>query len=203
VPIGLPDDVIARIPPLSLAIDIGANVGAVTGQLAGRVTTAGRVWAIEPVPRNVARLTALAGQNHLPIDVLSVAAGTADGSVELRLADQSGWASVTTSWIDAGRLTVPVRSLDSLIAERQPRWPLSFIKIDVQAYEPEVLAGARETLAYWRPLLYVEFADPDLRDRGSSSRELLALFAAEGYRPDADYRDRPLDGVVTDLLLTR
>lgn len=203
VPCGLPRSVQERIPAGSLAIDVGANVGTVTGQLAERVREGGRVWAIEPVPRNVARLAELAERNALPIDVLAVAAGAADGAVELRLADaeHSGWASATASWINAGRLRVPVRSIDSLMAERRPALPLLFVKIDVEGYEAEVFHGARETLEAARPLVYVEFNDLILRDRGSSSRELLGLFADAGYSPAPAYRDRSLDGDVVDLLL--
>ena len=203
VPMGLPRDVLGRIPAGTLAIDVGANVGIVTGQLALRVASTGRVWAVEPIPRNVSRLSRFTETNRLPIDVFPVAAGAQDGELDLRLpdAEQSGYASATASWIDAGRLTVPLRSIDSLIAERRPHWRLSFVKIDVEGYEAEVLEGARETLAASRPLVYAEFNDIVLRDRGSSSLEVLERFAAAAYRPIESHRVLPLEGRVVDLLL--
>jgi FkbM family methyltransferase len=205
VPSGLPPSVVARVPPGTLAIDVGANIGTVSGQLARAVRDRGRVWSIEPVPRNVERLTELAERNRLPIDVIPVAAGEADGDLALRLPEdgRSGWASATASWIESGRLTVPMRSVDSLVAERRPPWPVSLVKIDVEGYEAEVLAGAAETLATWRPRLYVEFNDLAQVDRGASSRELLERLAAAGYVPADRWRDtaRRLDGAVVDVLL--
>jgi Methyltransferase FkbM domain len=82
----------------------------------------------------------------------------------------------------APRPKVPVQSLDSLVAEHGSEGRLVLIKIDVEGYESQVLAGATETLARFRPLLYVEFNDQILRDAGSSSIELLGRFLDSGYR---------------------
>jgi FkbM family methyltransferase len=48
---------------------------------------------------------------------------------------------------------------DSLFAEHGSEGRPVLIKIDVEGYESQVLAGATETLARFRPLLYVEFND--------------------------------------------
>jgi FkbM family methyltransferase len=194
------------VHPGDWAIDIGANIGIVTGQLAARVGSAGHIWAIEPIPRNTACLTDLCERNGLKmIWTFGVALGSGDGTVELRLPPPggSGWASVTASWIDADKITVPVRSLDSLMAEHGSPGRLALIKIDVEGYEPNVLAGAMETVARFQPLLYVEFNDVILRDAGSSSVELLARFQGAGYRivDGDDSAAERLHMRVVDLLL--
>src|SRR5262249_23192283 len=51
------------------------------------------------------------------------------------------------------------------------------IKIDVEGFEREVLAGARATVATHRPTLYVE------NDRPQHQREIIALLDEMGYRP--------------------
>ena len=206
VHVGLPGDVLAMVGPGDWAIDIGANVGVVTGQLAARVGASGHVWAIEPVPRNSACLKALCESNDLKmIRTFEMALGAENGTVSLRLPPpgNSAVASVTASWINADKITVPVRSLDSLVAEHGIEGRLSLIKIDVEGYESQVLAGATETLARFRPLLYVEFNDEILRDAGSSSMELLGRFQASGYRAvDAvGSTAARLDMRVVDLLL--
>jgi FkbM family methyltransferase len=186
VHLGLPSDALGRVGPGDWAIDIGANIGVVTGQLAARVGDSGHVWAIEPVPRNIECLRDLRERNGLKmVRTFGVALGAVDGTVTLRLPPpgHSGWASVTASWIDADEITVPVRSLDSLVAEHGSEGRLALIKIDVEGYESEVLAGATETLRRFGPLLYVEFNDVILQDAGSSSVELLGRFRDAGYRP--------------------
>src|SRR3954454_23814205 len=55
----LPQDVVERIPAGTTAIDAGANIGIVTGQLCRAVGPQGRVHAIEPLPANVRRLREL------------------------------------------------------------------------------------------------------------------------------------------------
>jgi len=139
------------------------------------------------------------------IRTFEMALGAENGTVSLRLPPpgNSAVASVTASWINADKITVPVRSLDSLVAEHGIEGRLSLIKIDVEGYESQVLAGATDTLARFRPLLYVEFNDEILRDAGSSSMELLGRFQASGYRAvDAvGSTAARLDMRVVDLLL--
>ena len=206
VDIGLPTRVLDLVDPGDWVIDLGANIGVVTGQLASRIGASGRVWAIEPVPRNIERLHELQDQNDLGmIRIFELAIGAADGDVTLGLPPpgSSGWASATASWINAGQLTVSGRSLDSLIRETGEHQRLALIKIDVEGYEPHVLAGALDTLARLKPMLYVEFNDPILRDAGTSSIELLDRFAEVGYGVAADFvrASRRLDRNVVDLLL--
>lgn len=205
VHLGLPSDVLRRLGPGDWAIDVGANIGVVTGQLAARVGAAGHVWAIEPVPWNAQRLKDLRERNHLEmIRTFDVALGAADGTVTLRLPPpgSSGWASVTASWINADEIVVPLRSLDSLVSELGVDGELALIKIDVEGFESEVLAGAAETLARFRPLLYVEFNDEILRDAGSSSIDLLSRFESAGYRASGgEVTEAWLEMRVVDLLL--
>lgn len=206
VSLGLTRDVLMRVGPGDWAIDVGANIGIVTGQLAARVGDEGHVWAIEPVPRNSECLRDVRQRNSLNmITTFDVAAGAEDGTVTLRLPPPGGsaWASVTASWINADSIAVPVRSLDSLVAEHGSQGRLALIKIDVEGYESQVLRGATETLARFRPLLQVEFNDQILRDSGSSSVDLLGEFQNAGYRTVDKESCTPerLQMRVVDLLL--
>jgi len=58
---------------------------------------------------------------------------------------------------------------------------VSFIKIDVQGYEPFVIEGAKETISKHRPYLFVEFEDHMLIPNGSSDDELKQQIEALGY----------------------
>jgi len=73
----------------------------------------------------------------------------------------------------------------------------------VEGFEPQVLEGAAETLGAMRPAVMCEFNDIVLKDAGSSSAELLAIFERLGYRPSVECQAASTDmaGKVVDLLL--
>jgi FkbM family methyltransferase len=201
----LPAPVAARVAPGSMAVDCGANIGIITSQLCERVGPTGKVWAVEPVAANAARLRWLAERNGLgQLEVLELAVGAADGTATLGLAapGRSGWASITKSWDVEATVEVPVRSLDGLLAERRDRPAVGFLKIDVEGFEFEVLDGAETVLQADRPAVYCEFNDVLLRDRGRSSAELLDRFASLGYAPAGPAPSAAtLTGSVVNLLL--
>jgi len=134
--------------PEVLALDVGANIGAMTGALA---TRAGQVWAFEPHPEvcrslraNVGRFAGATG--FAPTHVFELALSDADGEARLESPDgfdaNRGLGRVTT---DAG---LPVRTarLDSLLTDRN----VGVMKVDVEGHELSVLRGAAEALAAGR-----------------------------------------------------
>jgi FkbM family methyltransferase len=76
-------------------------------------------------------------------------------------------------------VTVPMQSVDQLCAELdfQP----DLVKIDVEGYELAVLAGARATLARYRPPLFLELHPRRLGELGGSVAEVVELLAALSY----------------------
>jgi FkbM family methyltransferase len=183
-------------------IDVGANVGLVTSRLCQLVGPTGAVWAVEPLPRNVERLEALRAANGLDqLTVVPVALSSEAGTARLRIPIRGGGAfgSFVATWETAGEVDVATARLDDLVAERRPSPPLRLVKIDAEGFEPQVLAGATETLSTLRPLVLCEFNDILLQQAGTSSAELLERFAALGYAPTT--RPTRLAGRNVDLLL--
>lgn len=155
-------------------IDVGANLGyysCLFSRLAGGER---RVLAFEPEPDNHALLLRnlhrnLAG-NVVP---RACALGETDGTAVLGRHTRSnrGRHSLLTAGRGQG-IEVPVRRLDGVLAEEGwGREPVRCLKIDVEGYELEALAGARETLGRtdW---LIMEWS-PGLMDPGDRPAELL------------------------------
>jgi len=203
----LPKAATTLLRPGDWAIDIGANVGSIAGQMCRAVGSAGLVWAFEPIPRNVARLQGFQEANGLSqLRIFDCALSSTSGNAPIRVPDDtsSGHASFTASWIDHGRLEVPVRRLDDLTAGFDDAPPLRLVKLDVEGFESEVLAGAEATIRRFRPWIHCEFNDIILRDAGSSSEILLQSFEDLGYRVAPAWRRvaAKLDGRNVDLLLS-
>ena len=198
----LPNEVAQRVRPGDWVIDVGANVGLLTAHLCHLTGSRGRVWAIEPVPRNAFRLNQLKKLNRLNyLKIYQGALSSSSGNTSLRLpvGRQSGYASFTKSWDMSGTIDVTTWRLDDLTYEENYGQPVAFIKIDVEGHEPQVLKGGERTLREMNPLVFCEFNDILLQDAGSSSVQLLEQFARLGYSPLSTLPE--LTGRVVDLLM--
>ncbi len=201
---GLPQAVVERVPTGTTAIDAGANIGVVTGQLCRAVGARGTVHAVEPLPANIRRLHELKYENALDqLTIWECALSNKEGSAILRTeraTGTSGHASFTASWIDNATIPVVTHPLDDIIPHSTP---VGFIKLDVEGAESLVLNGAKRIMTSDRPLVFCEFNDIVLRDAGSSADELLREFADLGYAPANEYAQSALRlaNAVTDLLL--
>lgn len=134
-----------------LAFDIGANVGDVTEVLAENFDG---VLAVEPDPRAFETLLARGLKN---VGCQHCAAAARNGSADLMLRPHSVQSSFLEEHpIGAGdqspapivdRVGVNTNTLDFLLfIARQTfgEMPLTFVKVDVEGYEGEVLAGATD-----------------------------------------------------------
>lgn len=137
------------IKPGMTAVDVGANVGYYTALFARHVTSAGRVMAFEPSPYAFNRLSELITQNHLDwCQAFNMGLSDSTGELPLYLGEHSdnhtpSLVSHSGSQVIA---TVPVRTLDSVMSEAGIN-AIDLLKIDVEGYEPNVLAGAASLIA--------------------------------------------------------
>ncbi|TVQ38047.1 MAG: FkbM family methyltransferase [Geminicoccaceae bacterium] len=136
------------VAPGDLVFDVGAHVG---DRTAAFRRLGARVVAVEPQP-DMARVLRLLFGWRRGVTLVEAAVGAAPGSVELRLnranptvttasdafvaaaKGAEGWAE--QRWDDS--IEVPLTTLDALIAQHgRP----AFLKIDVEGFEADVLAG--------------------------------------------------------------
>jgi FkbM family methyltransferase len=127
-----------------LVFDVGANDGRYTSEM---LALGGKVVAVEPTPE----LAALLRRRYPNARVVEAAAGAAPGKAVLHigldpifstLSDE--WMAVTPTPVWSGEsLTVQVVTLDDLIAQHGTP---QYLKIDVEGYEADVLAGLSQPL---------------------------------------------------------
>lgn len=164
--------------PGDTALDIGANLGLVSMAMADAVGPGGRVEAFEPQPRFAAltrRSAALNGYAHFTLH--EVALGRTDATVELHIPHANmGRASINRAEGADEVIAVPQRDAGALL-ESLGLGPIRLIKMDVEGYETEVVAGA-EALLRRNP--------PD-----------AILFELNDY--EGHFRDQPLIGQLTAL----
>ena len=137
-----------------LVFDIGAHVGDRTTAFR---RLGARVVAVEPQPALVRTLKLLYGRDS-EVMIEPAAVGRNPGSIELMInIDNPTVSTVSEDFIDDARaapgwetqtwtkkLRVPVTTLDALISRHGVP---AFIKIDVEGYEAEALAGLTQTIA--------------------------------------------------------
>ena len=136
------------IDPEDLAVDVGANIGYMTGVMAFRCGSKGRVAAFEPQPNMYSKLRRNSKMwrelLHASIDTYQLALSDHHGEEFITLPDDSEKNSGLASLLPlCGGLaySVPVERLDSLIDR-----DIGVMKIDVEGYESAVLTGATRLL---------------------------------------------------------
>jgi FkbM family methyltransferase len=156
-------------------IDIGANIGTtsiprvVLGDFA-------YVYAAEPDPANYACLVDNVAANGLRGFILPdrIAIGGADGEAVLRRRTQIGTHHLVATASGPTDIAVQVRSLDSWIAQLGADVAaITFVKVDTQGWECQVLRGASRLLARKHIAWQIEFSPRLLKQAGASSGDLL------------------------------
>lgn len=139
------------VRPGDTVVDVGANIGYYALLAARIVGPRGRVLAFEPEPDNLVELRMNIERNGLGmVEIRPVAVGAQAGTVSFLRGINGG---VTGGAADDGASTVqvPMVALDDVL-----EGPVGMIKIDVEGYEGEVLAGARRVIERCKPRLFVE-----------------------------------------------
>jgi FkbM family methyltransferase len=182
----------SELHPGGIFYDIGANVGFLTVLAARLVGPTGHVYALEPVPANVRFIHRNLKVNALRnVAVLPVAASSDSGRRVLRLAEYSGGSaldSVEAPPDTIGSLEVDAVSIDDLILNGKAK-PPTFVKIDVEGAEHEVLQGMSATLKGYRPHVLYELdgpADDAIQPKSEACERLLRMHRYEVSRlPDS------------------
>lgn len=150
--------------PGMTVVDVGANIGYYLLLFQQAIGSRGRVICIEPSVENLPELRRNIELNRFEnLELHAVALGDHEGETGLRSGINSGVVEA-----ESGAYHVPLRRLDRLISE-----PVDFLKIDVEGYEGQVLAGAVDLLQRDKPTIFLELHPHIVGRFGYSVRRIL------------------------------
>ena len=165
------------INPGDWVIDVGANVGHYTKKFSELVGPQGRVIALEPIPITFSLLSANTLMFTYPnVTLINAAASNESGVVYMSIPKApTGLTDYYQAHISSdveNTLMVFAISLDSLNIDH----PIALVKIDVEGHEASVLAGMRNLIEAWHPVLIVETGSQEvishLKELGYSAERL-------------------------------
>lgn len=174
------------LKPHMVVCDIGANDGFFTIFAAKLVGPSGKVLAFEPSQQEFSRLQANLALNRLSqVTAIPKALADTNSTALLKLAEYSHEGQNTLGDFSytmnaSGVQTVELCRLDDFLL-KQKMTRLDFLKIDVEGAEYRVLAGARETIKKFNPIIMLELFDKALRFQGSSAEQVIALLKEFNY----------------------
>ena len=176
------------VRPGDVVYDVGANVGFFTLLASHLAGPEGRVYAFEPVARNLALLRRHIELNEITnVEISPVAVAERAGAARFSVAASPAMGGLATE----GGIEVPTVTLDEIAAATRPP---SFIKMDIEGGESAALIGARHLLRASRPTIL-------LSTHGYEQNALcVELLKSEGYRIEV-LRDGAADGNYVILAL--
>jgi FkbM family methyltransferase len=134
----------------SVFYDVGANVGFYSLLASGLVDT-GKVFAFEPLPRNIYYLQRHMALNHVDnVEVLEMAVCDRIGTSCFDSEDTRAMGRLKAS----GNIQVQTTTLDALL-QQQKIAPPAYIKMDIEGAEFHALQGGERCLRDFRPVLFL------------------------------------------------
>lgn len=174
------------------ALDIGANVGFYTLVLAAH---GWNVSAFEPMAANTALIEATMCQNpdfKKRITLNKFGLGSKDDHCIIFSGDDNLGDGVSKCGADAKqpipagyhkRASIDVRRLDDILSEQRVEH-IDFVKMDVEGFECQVMAGGQSLLSKYRPKLIQSEVWPTMQ--GCLPEDYLAGFASAAYKVAKD-----------------
>jgi FkbM family methyltransferase len=175
---------------INLILDVGANVGQYGFELRREIGYTGRIVSFEPMRSSHEALCRAAARDPRWEVARRAAIGAVEGNVTLNISSNLVSSSVlpmlsthaavapASRYVDTE--VVPVTTLDAIAPEYLRPDSVTFLKIDTQGYESEVLDGAARTLEHVLGL-QLELSIVPLYGGQKLMPELLSRVSALGF----------------------
>jgi FkbM family methyltransferase len=175
-------------------VDVVLDVGANSGQYATGLRQAdfdGRIISFEPLSKPFARLARSSSADPL-WDCRQCALGDFDGTIAMNIAGNAGASSSILPMLHSHRDGLPqanyvgvedvaIRRLDCLTPELLQQHETGFLKIDVQGFEKQVIAGGASTINDRCVGIQLELSFVALYDGDMLIQEALDLVDSLGF----------------------
>jgi FkbM family methyltransferase len=177
-------DYLAVVAPPAIVVDVGANVGW-HALHAARERNVETVVAFEPDPFNAWLLDRALQENAIDNVIVDPrAVGAAPGTARLYRYKSSNFGRHSLAADHGfGSCQVPVTDLDGALASLgYAGKPIAALKIDVEGYEPAVIAGATGALLRAGAVI-VEYSPELSAGAGLSAADMLTRLRGLGFTP--------------------
>ena len=170
-----------------IVFDAGANIGILSAVYSHLVGNNGKVYSFEPISETFFQLKETLALNRCDNAIpIKIALSDKHGSAEMQIFDKSlsGLSSLAKPEYPAYNSTsVPIKTetLDNICAEFRITG-IDFLKIDVEGFEKEVLAGAGELLKNnMIKFIQFEISDAPLTASGKTPEDVVNVLKKYNY----------------------
>jgi FkbM family methyltransferase len=174
-----------------IVFDVGANVGWYTLNIARAIARrGGHLYAFEPIPSTFATLQANVRLNALQscTTLSNVGLGDAAKEVEFYLPKVTGSVAASQRPLfteqENVKITAKIVRLDDFIAQKGIK-RLDLLKCDIEGGELSMLRGGMESIARFRPVIFLELLRKWSKAYGYHPNDVIALLATAGYKCSA------------------
>jgi FkbM family methyltransferase len=166
-------------------VDVGANIGYFSMLAAQQ--GAGKVFAIEPIPKTYAMLCMNVEHNMFTgvIEPVNVALGsqehTAKFTCSLGPKNHIEY-DVDNIHHDLPTIDIKVTTLDHLLADRKEVNRIDFVKVDIEGAEYRFLLGAEKTIKAFKPIVMMEIEEHRLTKYNVTAENIFTFMNELGYK---------------------
>jgi len=180
------------LKPGDYVLDVGANIGYYTLLFAKIVGNAGKVFGFEPEPLNFNILKKnISINNYHNVVLEKTACSNKKGKTNLFLSYEGAQTHriFRSKRVSKNFISVDVISLDDYFKNQTIMKKISFVKIDVEGAEYDVLMGMKSIIEENKKLhILLEFYPSNIKESGSDPKALLNFLRDSGF--EISYIDR-------------
>jgi FkbM family methyltransferase len=166
----------------AVILDIGANIG-ITAMYFSKLNTGANIIAFEPHPHTYERaMQNLSKNDFRNIDFRMMGLGEKKERLKLYEVNPNnpGMNRIIPGQQNFPYVEIFISTLDEFVREQNID-TVDFVKIDVEGFEYSVIKGGENTLRKYKPVLFIELDDNNLRENNSSAAGLISLLTSYGY----------------------